>query len=1167
MKKIYSILGIIFIATSFYVAQLVFAAGDYSIVMKVPYYTMNNANTPTGTFESKFNFNDQNYISVKSVKYSVGAALQQPIDARSDGRYYTLTVPVALIGPDQASVTYSDMKSASDSLSVTINNTPTDISKGQIGYGLLRKTNVSDQSGRTLSPDITTSGKMLFYQEYLVGTDGYNKVDPGNYTVTISSNGKVINSFSFCLPSFTSTTGVKVGNVVCNSNVLLGQNTNSNTSTQSGNSASTTTNNQTTTQTANGGTTTTTQTATGGTNNQATQGTQSAQGGITPSYTVTIGNPIFIKGANNDLAQFNVPLLYKLPADPTNKTKVNGSLQTVIYKKNELKKVEESAPFGTQNVIFNTQSLWSYQWAGLTSGNEYVIYFYDKTTGSKSSYVSLKYGADGKLAATIISTLPSWTSGVTTPANGGVANPTSSNGLTFNFLPDVYLQTLKAKGSVKFTGTNTGTLGGAITLTPVAYNGTKLTTETFTILDTTVEPGNTYPFEFTFKQKLPIGVSVSKIEVDSSNVTVTPRATPQSSGTTDVITGSDGKKTTFSITKAEYDAGKKTIALVGNITYTDDFVATNKYNKILADIYSGGTKTSTKNIIFTKTATGKLDFNSVITDVDPSKKPDSFKIRDTSAEITSKSFSIPTGTGNGNGSAIQTSGLIRFSAKSTTYTGTTISGSITPTVQGSDLKIKGELTYFKVVGNPATADVKNAGRISFHLIDGENKVSQIKVDQLADGIPLQYDIPYQFEITFPNYNRYLDQEGVPTNLTTRPVPFKLQIIEDQLSAKSEALTVVSTAQQSGNQSFNTDSLTASDGTKVKFAFNSKDPVATSGKTEIMFDGSVTYSSFANTSKLGKLQFVTYDKSSKIVKTESLELMQSVIDENMPQAFTESLTIDSVNGPFTIKIKDTGLGVESKSFSLSKINSNNGNNSSAQSDSATVQSGPGAGTKIDFNVTPYYKESTSQAWADASVTYHFPDKSKDYSGGTTVFNLYDKDGGLVGTKTFGELQVLVDDNEYKFNASTLVFDNATPAKAPFTLKVVEKDFNVTSKAFSVNKTNGNPGDNSNDNTDQPADQSGTSQNRISLMNPLKDGLDSIPAIVAVLVRDIVIPIAVPFLALAIIYTGFLFVQARGNADKLKEAKAALKWTLIGGAIILGAYVIATALQATIADIVR
>jgi hypothetical protein len=75
--------GIIFIATSFYVAQLVFAAGDYSIVMKVPYYTMNNANTPTGTFESKFNFNDQNYISVKSVKYSVGAALQQPIDARS----------------------------------------------------------------------------------------------------------------------------------------------------------------------------------------------------------------------------------------------------------------------------------------------------------------------------------------------------------------------------------------------------------------------------------------------------------------------------------------------------------------------------------------------------------------------------------------------------------------------------------------------------------------------------------------------------------------------------------------------------------------------------------------------------------------------------------------------------------------------------------------------------------------------------------------------------------------------------------------------------------------------------------------------------------------------------------------------------------------------------
>jgi hypothetical protein len=1037
--------------------------------------------------------------------------------------------------------------------------------KGTITYlGLLEIENENITKG--------TNG-ILKYIGFSSFNNGFS-VDPGEYAIDLLMKGQlgytVADTIDICLPSFDPDgPNPKIGNITC------GNNSNS--------------------QNSYDGTTA------NGTNNPATSGNQPAQGGNSNVYTVTIGNPVFIKGANNDIAQFNIPLLYKLPADPTNKTKINGSLQTVIYKKNELKKVEESAPFGTQNVLFNTQSMWSYQWTGLTTGNEYVVYFYDKTTNSKSSYISLKYGADGKLIATVITVLPSWTANVSVPANGGVANPTSINGLTFSFLPDVYLQKLKAKGSVKFTGANSGTLGGTIILTPVAYNGTKLPAETFTLPSTAVESGNTYPLEFTLKQTIPVGVSINKIEIGSSNASITPRATAQSSGSTDVITGVDGKKTTFSITKAEYDASKKTIALVGNITYTDDFVATNKYNKILADIYSGGTKTSTKNIIFTKTATGRLDFNSVITDVDPSKKPDSFKIRDTSAEVTSKSFSIPTGTGQGNNSATQTSGLIRFSAKSTTYTGTTVSGSITPTVQGNDLKIKGELTYFRIVGNPAIADVKNAGRISFHLIDGENKVSQIKVDQLADGIPLEYDLPYQFEVTFPNYNRYLDQEGVPTNLTIRPVPFKVQIIEDQLSAKSEALTVVTTAQQTNNQG-TTDSLTASDGTKVKFAFNSKDPVASGGKTEVMFDGSVTYSSFANTSKLGKLQFVTYDKSNKIVKTESLELMQSVIDENIPQAFTESLSIDSTNGPFTLKIKDTGLGVESKAFALAKTSNTNNNASVPQTSSLTVSSGEFKGKKVDISVTS--SKLIANANSDVKIAKAAPTFFATYAeaqgntqpsikvDGSVKYNDFGEFSGA-NTDKIGKIKltlkgksgvITTQDSLDIVNQSgmdisvpvpfTTTFSNIDKTQSPFTVEITEKDLGVTSSAFRVAEAAGDAGDTNGDGiideNDAPADDAstpGVSQNRISLGNPLKDGLDSIPAIVAVLVRDIVIPIAVPFLALAIIYTGFLFVQARGNAEKLKEAKAALKWTLIGGAIILGAYVIATALQATIADIVR
>lgn len=87
----------------------------------------------------------------------------------------------------------------------------------------------------------------------------------------------------------------------------------------------------------------------------------------------------------------------------------------------------------------------------------------------------------------------------------------------------------------------------------------------------------------------------------------------------------------------------------------------------------------------------------------------------------------------------------------------------------------------------------------------------------------------------------------------------------------------------------------------------------------------------------------------------------------------------------------------------------------------------------------------------------------------------------------------------------------------------------------------------------------------LKNPLP--FNTIPEVVNAFVKGIVIPIAIPLLGIAIMYTGFLFVQARGNETKLKEAKLALKWTLIGGAIILASYVIAEGLQATIKDIMK
>ena len=65
-----------------------------------------------------------------------------------------------------------------------------------------------------------------------------------------------------------------------------------------------------------------------------------------------------------------------------------------------------------------------------------------------------------------------------------------------------------------------------------------------------------------------------------------------------------------------------------------------------------------------------------------------------------------------------------------------------------------------------------------------------------------------------------------------------------------------------------------------------------------------------------------------------------------------------------------------------------------------------------------------------------------------------------------------------------------------------------------------------------------------------------------VLDIILTIGIPIVAVFIIYSGFLFVTARGNAEKLKEAKQTFFYTMIGAAILLGAWVLAQAISGTI-----
>lgn len=60
----------------------------------------------------------------------------------------------------------------------------------------------------------------------------------------------------------------------------------------------------------------------------------------------------------------------------------------------------------------------------------------------------------------------------------------------------------------------------------------------------------------------------------------------------------------------------------------------------------------------------------------------------------------------------------------------------------------------------------------------------------------------------------------------------------------------------------------------------------------------------------------------------------------------------------------------------------------------------------------------------------------------------------------------------------------------------------------------------------------------------------------------VKIALPFLVLFTVYSGLLFVMARGNEEKLKEAKEHFLYVIIGATIVLGSWTLAKLLAGTV-----
>jgi hypothetical protein len=88
------------------------------------------------------------------------------------------------------------------------------------------------------------------------------------------------------------------------------------------------------------------------------------------------------------------------------------------------------------------------------------------------------------------------------------------------------------------------------------------------------------------------------------------------------------------------------------------------------------------------------------------------------------------------------------------------------------------------------------------------------------------------------------------------------------------------------------------------------------------------------------------------------------------------------------------------------------------------------------------------------------------------------------------------------------------------------------------------------------------NCTGLCNPL-----NAPNLVALLeeILAYVVQIGSIFLVVMIIFVGFQYIMARGNAEKVSKAHQALLWTVVGGALLLGAQALAIVVAATISSL--
>lgn len=85
---------------------------------------------------------------------------------------------------------------------------------------------------------------------------------------------------------------------------------------------------------------------------------------------------------------------------------------------------------------------------------------------------------------------------------------------------------------------------------------------------------------------------------------------------------------------------------------------------------------------------------------------------------------------------------------------------------------------------------------------------------------------------------------------------------------------------------------------------------------------------------------------------------------------------------------------------------------------------------------------------------------------------------------------------------------------------------------------------------------------SLVNPL--GYTDLTQLLSEVLQAVTL-IAMPFLVLFIVFIGFKFIAAQGNADELKKVRQMFFWAIVGALLVLGAQALSLAIGETVENL--